>query len=367
MLSIRDYEKKIQDEIQRVKNLKGKLPPWYINDRPKNEFWEEDTIDKLPGVGSKVAASLKAIDIALISDLGLISEVDLQDVESMTKDPNLTEQKLRGLLNTVRQSKKGSCPYQVRDLRKEDNPYYARYGENWRDEMKKVQFMQPYVCVTDLINHMVSATNQVMKGTKYEGKGLFFHDALSLITAKETVRWMKENDLYKYWIIPELGCNDVVGNNKNCYASRPVGNSPELMCLDMSLNKDVRESFRMHVSITQHLDSSHCQRFSGSSPNQIVSSIFRLTKPDETGVVPTSKRIMEDIDRLDYAMKEIMNAKGAIVPGLCERNGDRKHVDTEDRRGYYNNLAKKKVYNIHVDAQEVAEDTKDDIKLLFDI
>ena len=228
----------------------------------------------LPGVGNKIAASLKAIDIKYISGLKILSEIDLQDVKSMMNDPNLTEQKLKGLVNTARQSKKGACPYQIRDLQKEDNPYMARFGENWLNEMKKVQFMQPYICVTELINHMVSATTKVMKGTKYEGKGLFFHDTLSLITAKETVRWMKENDVYKYWIIPELGCNDIVGMNKNCYAKRPVGNSPELMCLDMSLNKDVRKSFQMHVSIAQHLDVSDCQRFSGSSPNQIVSSIL---------------------------------------------------------------------------------------------
>ena len=116
MLSIPDYNKKIRDEIQRVKNLKGKLPPWYINERPKNEFWQEDVIDMLPGVGKKIAASLKAIDIQYISDLELLSDIDLQDVESMTNDPNLTEHKLKVLVNTARQSKEGACPYQIRDL-----------------------------------------------------------------------------------------------------------------------------------------------------------------------------------------------------------------------------------------------------------
>ena len=245
-----------------------------MDNRPKNEFWEDDTIDRLPGVGNRIASSLKAIDIKYICDLKLISEIDLQDVGTMTNDPNLTEHKIRGLVETAKQSKDGTCPYGIQDLRKEDNPYKTRFGENWLVELKKVQLMQPYMCITELIEHMVSATKKVMKGTKYEGKELFFHDALSLMTAKETVRWMKENDVYKYWILPELGCNDIVGHGKNCYAKRPVGNSPELMCLDMSLNKDVRESFRMHVSITQHLDKADCQRFSGSSPKEITSSIF---------------------------------------------------------------------------------------------
>ena len=101
LLSIQDYNKKIQDEIRRVKNLKGKLPPWYLDNRPKNEFWEDDTINMLPGVGNKIASSLKAIDINYIRDLKLISEIDLQDVGTMTNDPNLTQQRLRALVNTA--------------------------------------------------------------------------------------------------------------------------------------------------------------------------------------------------------------------------------------------------------------------------
>ena len=225
--------------------------------------------------------------------------------------------------------------------------------------------MQPYICVTDLINHMITATKKVMKGTKYEGKELFFHDALSLMTAKQSVQWMKETNIYKHWILPELGCNDLVGEHKNCYANRPVGNSPELMCLDMSLNKDVRESFRMHVSINQKLDKEDPRQFSSLCPKDIVKGIYRLLAPNESGVVPTSTRIIQDVDRIEYSLKEIMKAKGHVVPGLCERNGHRKHVNSVDTRGHYNHLSKKKTYNLHVDALEVGDITKEEIKALF--
>ena len=139
---------------------------------------------------------------------------------------------------------------------------------NWEQELKKVQLMQPYVCITDLVMHMVNATKKVMRGTKFEGRELFFHDALSLMTTKETVSWMKEKNIYKHWILPELGCNDIIGG-KNCYANCPVGNSPELMCLDNSLNKDVREHFCRHVSCTQKLDRSDPRRFSNATPKEI--------------------------------------------------------------------------------------------------
>ena len=219
LLSITDYKKKMQDEIRRVKNLKGKLPPWYIDRRPKNAFWDDDPVSRLPGVGKKTAASLIAIDICKIGDLKLLSEVDLCDFAAMSNDPNLTTMKLKYFIEKAHESLEGSGQDLIEDYRKEDNPYEARFGDDWLIELKKVQLMQPYVCITQMIQHIVDASKKVMKGTKYEGKELFFHDALSLMTAKETVRWMKEKDLYKHWILPALGLNDRVGMNKNSYAN----------------------------------------------------------------------------------------------------------------------------------------------------
>ena len=59
--------KKLVDEIRRVKNLKGKLPPWYVDFRPPNQLWDEDQIEKIPGVGKKVASSLYAIGVDTMS------------------------------------------------------------------------------------------------------------------------------------------------------------------------------------------------------------------------------------------------------------------------------------------------------------
>ena len=40
----------------------------------------------------------------------------------------------------------------------------------------------------------------------------------------------------------------------------------------------------------------------------------RLVNPGPSGVVPTGKRIIHDVDRIDYAMYEIFKAKGKVVP-----------------------------------------------------
>jgi hypothetical protein len=52
---------------------------------------------------------------------------------------------------------------------------------------------------------------------------------------------MKANGYFDCWIKPELGCNNVVQVEKpektsTRYRDRPIGNQPELMPLDASLN-----------------------------------------------------------------------------------------------------------------------------------
>ena len=46
--------------------------------------------------------------------------------------------------------------------------------------------MRKYINLCNLVMHMALETDEVMKGTQFEGKGMFKHDALLLMTAKET-------------------------------------------------------------------------------------------------------------------------------------------------------------------------------------
>ena len=43
------YLKYMKEECNRVKELKGKCLPWYVNIRPENEFWMEDSVKMLKG------------------------------------------------------------------------------------------------------------------------------------------------------------------------------------------------------------------------------------------------------------------------------------------------------------------------------
>jgi hypothetical protein len=66
----------------------------------------------------------------------------------------------------------------------------------------------PDTCVTELVTHIYKESKRVMKGTTHEKDWVLYHDALLLMTAQETVEWMKntfgENgeSYYSQWILP---------------------------------------------------------------------------------------------------------------------------------------------------------------------
>ena len=65
-----------------------------------------------------------------------------------------------------------------------------------------------------------------------------YHDALSLMTAKDCRQWMIEKDYLKHWMLPQ---NQLFENEKglNAYKDWPVGDSPEFMPWDTLLIRDL--------------------------------------------------------------------------------------------------------------------------------
>lgn len=185
---------------------------------------------------------------------------------------------------------------------------------------------------------MAKCTTDAMKDTIYEGRGLFFHDALSQLTERDTITWMKNNKYgdrtyYSMWIKPELGCNDVVeredGKPVRSYSKRPVGNSPELMCLDNSLNQDIHENVRRNVSATSFLPDDDERKFSLTTPSHIVRAYRRVHCPTTShSTIPSSNRIIQDIRKVLFALRCIVEVEGNVVRGLASREGHRRWVDS---------------------------------------
>ena len=85
----------------------------------------------------------------------------------------------------------------------------------------------------------------LMKGSVHEDDFYIVHDALVLMTSKETINWMKEKGYLHRWLLPLNGLQDGTP-----HAGHPVVNSLEFMPLDNSLNRYILQSFRFHCVLS---------------------------------------------------------------------------------------------------------------------
>ena len=207
----------------------------------------------------------------------------------------ISSKALDSLLAQARTAETGCTPSDlVLARKKKENPYLSRYGEDWEEVVSKVSSMSSYTCVTDLVEHIVKESAKMMENTRFEHNWYFYHDALSLMKAKECTDWMKESDTFKRWILP---LNEL--NKGMPYAGHPVGNSPELMPLDCSLFADLKHDVFHHCIVTNHLPENDPHKFSLLTVKRGVSTFLRLLAPTlerNTGS-PSSGRIEQDIDR----------------------------------------------------------------------
>ena len=104
-----------------------------------------------------------------------------------------------------------------------------------------------------------------------------------------------------------------------------VGNQPEKQPLDNSCNEDQNLAVDRHVIMSQVLSNDPDNRltFSLATPRLGAIAYKRIVHP-ETGVAPSSKRIIDDCERVWTSCRPILEARGAFVPGLADRRGHRK-------------------------------------------
>jgi hypothetical protein len=169
----------------------------------------------------------------------------------------------------------------TKDHRKDESPYLSRCGrDRWMEEIRKCTAMSSSICVTQMIHHMVDETERVMKGTTHEGKGQFYHDALTLMTCNKSKAYTRQNDLLKYWLLPLEKLQEVTR-----YHNSIPGDKPEFMPLDETLNQDIHSSASYHVAITSHLPKDDPRKFSFATSNKISRAYLRLVDPN-TGAPP---------------------------------------------------------------------------------
>ena len=380
ILSIPKYEALIRAEIARVLSLsptdqvKQKWVGW--EERPKGSIWMDDSVDRLKGIGLARLAKLESIELKTVKDIANLDDHRLKEIQKMTGIGVACLKTYREEAKTA--SAGTSCyPKPFDWIKGNSNPYQARYGVKWRELIKKNSRsgLTRVRCVKELVEHIDSVTKKAFENTPYKDNYYWAHDSLKQMTEATCVQWMKDEGYYDRWIKPELECNDVVVTNVDgkvkkttTYKGRPVGDQPELMPLDASLNWDIDCSLDMHVLLTSHLERDHPMKFRKDTPKRISEAIHKIYDPIN-GVAPSSKRIVEDVKRVLTSIKAIVEAGGKVVPGLVNRNGHRRK-ETAGRKYY----PKKKTqviktmtqWGIFKDVQKIALQQAKDERAIFD-
>ena len=148
--------------------------------------------------------------------------------------------------------------------------------------------MSNYASICSLLHHIIREGERIFGGTEREGDWVFYHDALSTMTAKKTVEWMKTEFVkgnsgptyHDKWMKPVL---NITPDSRHY-----VGNQPEKMPMDNSCNEDQNLAVDCHVILSQVLsnDPDDPLTFSLATPRLGASTYIRITHPD-TGVSPT--------------------------------------------------------------------------------
>ena len=318
LLSVSDFEKKIKVEIDRVKMLRhGESSGWVVRDKSPI-LYMNDSLLKLKKCGKVACERLKNVGVLTISDLQNISAEQIQKLGSI----KMGAKQVEDLKNQADRADPKNRPDDI-DFRKASNPYLARYGNAWREICEGTHFMKQYCCVTKMVDHIFEETRKTFLNTTHEKDWMLYHDALSLMTAKECRSYMKAKGYEEHWILPEenLFHDDP---SLRAYRGRPVGNSPELCCLDSSLNKDIHEAVNRHIQLTHDFDKDDSRKFRMDTPLHGANAYKRILDPSKLGIAPTSDRIIQDTEGVMTSIMMIIKAKGTVVADINNRTGKRR-------------------------------------------
>ena len=195
LLSLTDYENKMSAEFRRVKSLSNRVGYWVQGTREEDKLYLDDLLSKLKKVGKVTSKKMSDNGFICVADMKKIVDPDSISVDGISKAAmkNIWEQTQQAIDSNVPPSK---------DHRLEENPYLSKFGDDWEVYLRKSSAFSSSIVITEYIKHMMEASAKVMKGTKHENDWVVYHDALSIMTAAPTKKWMVDNDYMKRWILP---------------------------------------------------------------------------------------------------------------------------------------------------------------------
>ena len=180
---------------------------WVQNFQHANDLWEEELVGKVKGVGRAKQQQLAKEGITKVGEIKHAMREKLQQI-STNPSNSFTLTSLLKIQQNMQCAEPGDAPLTILvNHRKADNPYESRYGENWKESIKRGPKIKATVCITELIEHVVHETKCVFAHMTYAGNCFFYHDALTQMMNKDTKEWMRAKGYYEMWVLPMKGCN----------------------------------------------------------------------------------------------------------------------------------------------------------------
>jgi hypothetical protein len=305
------YKKYIEEEIKRVKN-NSKGGAYWIHNRRDGRVWSDDPVDMAEHVGNKMKEKLHLNQLLTVGQIAALAD---EEIRTIAKQADARKRigftTLRKIRDKIEISDDPKPDPMVLNHTKAENPYLSKFGEaDWKSRVQQSFNVKKYCCVLDLAEYMVAEGYKLYP----DGNFWFYHDALSLLTSKETRIEMEKRGILRHWILPQLGLN-----GGTAFAGRPVGNTPEGMPWDCVLNNCLIISVMYHVSVTAHLADTDPRKFKLKTPGDITSAYQRVLAAG----IPSSSRIETDVLKVLRSARMIIKARGALVPGLGNRMGRR--------------------------------------------
>ena len=344
-------EEHVPTQIRRVKRH-GKAKRWVTGARPAKSdpaavLYQADNISRINGISKSKCEMLMAAGFDKVSDLLLPRAQTLCSIKG------IGPKSLAKWVSIARSAKPGEFVECVVDHRKCEHPYKSRFPDSWEKELALDLRKNGVVCITELIEHMINETREIMVGTPHEHDWMFYHDALTQLTDKRTKDWMVSQGYMRRWLLPIHPCNA-----GTVYAGRPVGNTPEVMPWDCCLNQDVHVAVDNHSSYFKAIGKDHPlypKRFSKATPSIMEKSYSRILDPVH-GVCPSSKRIIQDIERCWGSHIDIIcEHRGKAVDGIGSRNGHRYIPGLSQKGGVREKKESVELESVHPDAAEACE------------
>ena len=250
----------------------------------------------------------------------------------------------------------GAPPIRVdyRKLAPDVCPYVSRFGEV-AGEAKLKLAVKNAADIRDYCLHMYQTAKTAFAGTVCADTFLIYHDALQQYTDKDCVLFLKNEGIFKYFILPVMGCND-----GTAFANRMIGNSPELNNLDSSLFADLIFLIQRHCAATRKLPINDARRFSLATPKLIQEVVKRLWTNDFI----TSERIIEDSDKIyNSSIPLILAHHGKVVENCSDRKGKRfSKIEVKNNnhggRRVKGQSCKKKPMSYHFHAKEAVQEAR---------